>query len=283
MRVAELFKFIKARHDIWVARDAGKPKPWTKDPILQSYRFCNVYRELDKVTKHIALTWRDTNADQADLWFAMVVARKINWPASLVEIGYPVPWKRGIFEGAMAHRALRGEQLEGGAYMITAGVGEKWKGVPKYKFLAGEVFTPMWNKRAEIRPREGDTLAAFHARLMEHGNTVGSFIAAQIVADMKYVKPLKNASDWWTWAAPGPGSERGLNRVFTRGVDEKWNPKLWLDILTELRMKIDPLIKKAGMPFLHAQDLQNCLCEFDKYERVRLGEGKPRSKYQGAK
>lgn len=283
MRIAELFKFIKARHDIWVARDAGKPKPWTKDPILQSYRFCNVYRELDTVTKWIAANWRDPNADQADLWFAMVVARKVNWPDSLREIGYPVPWREGAFIRAMKERADRGEQLESGAYMITAGVGSKWKGIPKREFLARGVFTQMWTARATIRPREGDTLAAFHARLMEHGNTVGSFIAAQIVADMKYVQPLRSASDWWTWAAPGPGSERGLSRVFDFDLKQKWNPSQWLFHLTELRAKIDPLVKKAGMPFLHAQDLQNCLCEFDKYERVRLGEGKPRSKYQGAK
>jgi hypothetical protein len=31
---------------------------------------------------------------------------------------------------------------------------------------------------------------------------------------------------------------------------------------------------------LHAQDIQNCLCEFDKYERVRLGEGTPKQLYK---
>ena len=29
-----------------------------------------------------------------------------------------------------------------------------------------------------------------------------------------------------------------------------------------------------GLGDLHAADLQNCLCEFDKMERVRLGQGK---------
>lgn len=32
---------------------------------------------------------------------------------------------------------------------------------------------------------------------------------------------------------------------------------------------------------LCAQDIQNCLCEFDKYERVRLGEGAPKQRYPG--
>ncbi len=32
---------------------------------------------------------------------------------------------------------------------------------------------------------------------------------------------------------------------------------------------------------IHGQDCQNCLCEYDKMERVRLGEGRPRAKFRG--
>ena len=31
---------------------------------------------------------------------------------------------------------------------------------------------------------------------------------------------------------------------------------------------------------LEMRDIEHCLCEFDKYERVRLGQGKPRAKYK---
>jgi hypothetical protein len=40
--------------------------------------------------------------------------------------------------------------------------------------------------------------------------------------------------------------------------------------------------EKAELNF-HLQDVQNCLCEFDKYERVKYGQGKPRSSYPGAR
>jgi hypothetical protein len=56
--VPELFAFMKERHAIWERKVAGQPKPWTQDPILQSYRFCNVYRELDTVTVWINNNWR---------------------------------------------------------------------------------------------------------------------------------------------------------------------------------------------------------------------------------
>jgi len=48
-------------------------------------------------------------------------------------------------------------------------------------------------------------------------------------------------------------------------------------------LKLDPRtsvqIKKQG---LEAMDIQNCLCEFDKYRRLTLKEGKVRSRYPGA-
>ena len=31
---------------------------------------------------------------------------------------------------------------------------------------------------------------------------------------------------------------------------------------------------------LEMRDIEHCLCEYDKYERVRLGEGRPRAKYK---
>jgi hypothetical protein len=33
------------------------------------------------------------------------------------------------------------------------------------------------------------------------------------------------------------------------------------------------------VPMLEMRDIEHSLCEFDKYERVRLGQGRPRSKY----
>ena len=36
------------------------------------------------------------------------------------------------------------------------------------------------------------------------------------------------------------------------------------------------------MPEPHAQDVQNMLCEYDKLQRVRLGEGRPKQLFPGA-
>lgn len=280
-RVNALVKFIVERHEIHRKKRRGEPKPWTDNPFMQKYRFCNVFRELDTVTEWIAENWREPHADDPDLWFAMVIARLVNWPETLAEIGYPVPWHPDHFLAIMADRKRRKEKdrklnVYGPSYMIPAGP----KGVPKPTHQVSSIFNPMWEARESLRRIVEGRLSQAHRQLMLYAG-MGSFIAAQVIADLKYVEPMRSADDWSTWAAKGPGSERGLNRVLGRSVNASWCQSTWLYELQKLHAEIKPLLKKARLPRLHAQDLQNCLCEFDKIERVRLGEGKPKCKYPG--
>jgi hypothetical protein len=275
MRHSDLFDFIKERHAIYTRRQQGIKKPWTYDHILQNYRFCNVYRELDTVTQWIAKNWRDPNTNDNNVWFAMAVARLVNWPDTMEALGYPVPWNPKHFITTLAGLKMAGAKVFTGAYMIPADA----RYTSKAESIATAVLTPMWEKRNYIYEAT-DCLAHFHHRLMKF-NGMGSFLAGQVVCDAKYTTLLRDASDWETWACSGPGSRRGLNRVAGRPVNAPWKESDWFKTLTELKQVIDILVVDANMPAIHAQDLQNCLCEFDKYERVRLGEGKPRSRYPG--
>lgn len=280
MRTQDLFNFIEERHAVYTRKQRGLPKPWTQDPILQNYRFCNVYRELDTVTQWIAKNWRQPHTNDPDVWFAMAVARFVNWPDTLAEIGYPVPWDAYRFCEILEARKKRGEKVFTGAYMISAsGEYSRVYGSSKAGYIADFVLSPLWKNRDYVRQGSG-SLAHFYSRLIGF-NGVGSFMAGQIVCDTKYTRLLDTALDWWEFACPGPGSRRGLARVFKYPVNYNWKPDEWFVSLCGLKNSIGPLILNAGMPPIHAQDLQNCLCEFDKYERVRLGEGKPRSKYAG--
>jgi alpha-glutamyl/putrescinyl thymine pyrophosphorylase clade 1 len=274
LRSAEVFAWIRERHAVYGRKLAGEAKPWTQDPIIQSYRFCNVYRELDTVTIWIADNWRTPHTNDPDVWFAMAVARLVNWPDTLDVIGYPVPWDASGFVRTL--EKLRGTKVFTGAYMIPAGPAK----MSKPFYLATGVLGPLWEKRDYVRPRPEDTLASFHSRLMEFKG-MGSFLAGQVVCDTKYSESLLSANDWWTWACSGPGSRRGLARVFNLPVNYNWKETEWKKHLDELRVEISLMAHEAEMPIIHAQDLQNCMCEFDKYERVRLGEGKPRNNYQG--
>jgi hypothetical protein len=112
------------------------------------------------------------------------------------------------------------------------------------------------------------------------GNGLGSFMRGQIVADLKYVKFMIDAPDWWIWATPGPGSQRGLNIVYERPMHQSWKKGEWLLALQQLNELVTPLLKSYGMGPLHNQDLQNCLCEWSKYTKVERGEGRPRQVFR---
>jgi len=269
-----LVAWVKERESIRQKKEAGLPPPWTSDPIMSSYRFCNAYRSLDVVTRWIAGNWILPHKRDPDVWFAAVVARFINLPETLTEIGYPVPWDSRKFAKVLSKRRRQKLQIFNGAYMISS----KLPGQEKYVYLQKMVFGPLWKKREKLRPKVGDTLDGFHQRLLScYG--LGSFLAAQIVADVKIVEPLKSATDWWDFAASGPGSKRGLNRLLRRPVEAPWREEDWRAELAKLREEITPELKAAGLHPLSAQNVQNCLCEYSKYEKARLGEGHPKRKY----
>ena len=118
------------------------------------------------------------------------------------------------------------------AYVISAGPnkrGEKTgeKLYPdKPAFQVAEIFNPLWEARKFARPRAGDTLERFSARLNGF-KYLGSFYRGQIIADLKYVEPLRSASDWMTFAEPGPGSKPGLNLVLGRPAHAPWTDNEW--------------------------------------------------------
>ena len=110
---------------------------------------------------------------------------------------------------------------------------------------------------------------------------LGSFITGQIIADVKYAGVLKSAADWTMFAVPGPGSRRGLNRALGRDKNAPWQEADWRHELGKLQRLLEPRWHGAGMEPPHAQDLQNALCEWDKHERMRFGDGKPKQRYDG--
>lgn len=76
--------YLEAREALRVRREmGGSPDQWTTDPILRACRFCNVYREDDRVTRWINEHVRVPYAHHPELLTMLAIARWINWPDTL--------------------------------------------------------------------------------------------------------------------------------------------------------------------------------------------------------
>lgn len=268
-----LWQWIVARENARTVKEVIKaPPPYTTDPIIAAYRFCNVRREDDRGTIWIRENIRERFAGHPHLWFMLCIARQVNWPGTLAELIERAAWPSNpAFTPAMIttvlnDRKARGEKVYTGAYMISA---PATKGADKQSYIAETVCGGIWQHGLS-----GSTLRDVHASLMRF-NGWGNFMAYQAVVDMRFTPILAGAQDVETWAAAGPGTIRGLNRLHGRPVSASLSQQ---QALREMQV-IYPLVEReTGVP-LDFSDVPNILCETDKYLRVRNGDGKPRAKY----
>jgi hypothetical protein len=101
----------------------------------------------------------------------------------------------------------------------------------------------------------------------------GPFMCGQVIADLRHTRYLRDAPDVGRWAPLGPGSTRGLNRLAGRPLKQAVNQEQGLDEMLQLQAIVN---ERTGphVPPIELHDIQNCLCETDKYLR-----GKSRSLY----
>lgn len=238
----ELFWYwIRERESIRRLKESGAWKPWSKDQILNSYHFCNVRREDDRVTKEIrALALKYYNTEELPAFYAM--ARMFNHAPS-IEIAIT----KGE-DGLKSYRA-EGNKIFHTAYVVST-CGKSMDKIDYVKEVSDKVM------KIEV-PRK--SLASAHSALMTVDG-LGSFMAGQVVADLRNDRYLTEAWDK-NWCCPGPGSIKGLGYIFGRS-----NERLFDDQITELFGEMPSDIIKMN---IHAQDLQNCLCEYSKYWRIK--------------
>ncbi len=287
--------YMQVRRYFWTAAERERIKlnryalnlpkdQWTHDPIFQHYRFCNVYRELDKVTIWIRENWREPYKDHKNLAFAMAVARLINWPPSLEEIGFPDPWVPGTVRKILRHRKKSGHKVFTGAYLLGGGIppgGDRINHMidnvlnPLYKAWSALEYLPFVEDEGLVSPR--NSLRQAWLWFKQHKG-IGDFIAYEIVSDLRHTWYLENAYDIHTWANPGPGALRGLTRVWghhpkTRRKNGFIFPKA--DAIAAMQLLLEKSKDRLPdwMPPWEMRDVEHWLCEFDKYERIRHGEG----------
>lgn len=304
-QLESIVEFIYERHKIFIKKNVlQKPKPWTKDPFLSSYRFCNIYREIDTVSlwidEHIIRPYERNK----NLWFMLCIARLINWPETLQEMMdkgvWPVKtWDPDAVYAVLKDRANRGEKIITGAYIVNSVIpkGHVTTDRSKAYYIPYLGLDPLWKKRDELRPQMQRTLEeAVEALSQEKG--WGAFMSYQVIVDLSYSDQwLRKAEDFNLFTSPGPGTTRGMNRLMYGG---KKALKKADELRTPMQIalgKVNRLLRervarggdrwwtddfRTGFQELSMSNFSNANCEYDKYCRLLGGEGEPRSRYAGA-
>lgn len=276
---ARFLYWIEERHRVWEAKKYQHPKPWTNDEILQSYFFTSPYRENDKTTIWFREKIRNPLRESARVIFATACFRWFNFiPTGRTLIKY------GLLDEWDVHTARRvlGQQgkIFTGAFMINSPPGEtKLNAITR---RVNNVYKDRW--RLIQKANTWATLQQAHEDLSVYEG-LGGFMAYEIVCDLRYTKWLEKATDKMRWCNPGPGCIRGLYRITGREIKNKSNatsPKRyagWEDDMNRL-LKL-ARAKLPRMPPFEMREIEHSLCEWDKYERARLVDGKLKRRYQG--
>jgi hypothetical protein len=282
-----LLYFIWEREVIRIVKERGGERPYTNDPVLDRYKFTNIRRRDDRVSRWIIERIIEPNADRQDLWFVLLITRLINWPPTLqhlIDEGILFrdagDFEPGEFSASVERYKATGNKVYSGAYMVYPTKMDP--GGVKSLAVAKHIIAPALDlgDRIDFALQQEEPLIADFVADLSASFGISTFMAGQVAADLTYCLQLSRAADLYTYAPIGPGSSRGLNYLLNRSPSAGWSQEAFNCELTKVR---DAVVSELLIDDLTLHDVQNCMCEYSKYCRTVLGEGKPKSTYQPEK
>lgn len=301
-----LYNYIKRRYTIHLRKDVlRKDPPWTKDKVLQSFRFTNVRREHDRESrwaiKHIytnpSLCYEDKllNAILFRLYNKHETAELLSMPIQFYgkyRGEWNPEWYRALFEAALVEEPDR--VFFTGAFN-TGGLKRalKWylpKSLPDSSMeMRVLYFMQQLVQNTSVNKIKGCQTQQEVFQYLSGLMGIGNFLAYQIFVDMTHIPEFPFSENEFTVA--GPGCIMGLNYIF-----EDRDGMSYEECLFWVRDNIDWLFQEVlgkdwdpyksfwDLPgedrYLNLMSLENCFCELSKYIRVLDGTGRPRKTYK---
>lgn len=267
-----LCNWMRERERVRLAKSDGLQAPWTNDPVLRHYRFCNVCRIDDKVSQWLLKNWYEPFHNHKNSLIACVLARQFNRIETLAAIGFPKVWNPVRVHAVVQKQMLLGP-VYSAAYVITGTLSKEKKPHQSIYSVVDVIHKAKPLVNASSMKDTADMLMTFRG--------ISSFTSGQIVADLRHAIGGTWA-DRMQWAPIGPGSRRGMNRLLGRELLAKMRQGEFGGLLEALIENLGSEDMGGITDCMEAMDYQNCLCEFDKYSRVVHATGRfPKQKYKG--
>ena len=274
--------FAAERQEVFYKRIRGEPGPWTEDPTIANFRFCNVYRASDRTSQYLIreVIYNDQNGNAEDILLRILVFRLFNkietWQYLKERFGDIKCQTFSVRDYATAFepRVDSGEAVFGNAYIMCPhdafGMGRKYL---NYLALIEQMIKGDRITGAISRAR---ALKDVH-RLLRSYPLIGDFLAHQLSIDINYSELVDFSED--SIVVPGPGVKRGIARCFS-GIEGRE----YEDVVAWVRENQEHHFTRLGLRFrslwgrpLHCLDCQVIFNEMDKYCTIRELQSKKTS------
>lgn len=266
------WKFATERQHIFFKRFNGESYPWTRDKILNQYKFTNVYRAADRVSQYLIkhVIYKGSQKPE-EVFFRLMLFKLFNristWEFLQSELGR-ISYKDYAFK---RYDNLLLELLDSkipiysAAYIMASGrstFGYKRKHQNHLKLLE-----LMMKERVPYRLQQSKSMSEAY-NLLHSYPTIGDFLAYQYATDINY-STLTNFSEM-DFVKAGPGAKDGIAKCFKDFGDYSFE-----DIIRLMADNQEYEFERLGLDFnnlwgrnLQLIDCQNVFCEVDKYSRI---------------
>ena len=278
----ELFtNYINERESIRKAKESGMPFPWTNDPILRDYRFTNVRRTDDTVSKwYIEGIAQNPELNIEQKVLNAILFRCWNKPETSLIFQQPIKDFtreniKAIDEQATRVLDILGDDYKqyGSAY-FQSGLKGAWKreghSANRMLDLLSELLI---SYDIEAIIESPTPLDAFN--IIKGIKGIGDFLAYQIWVDLTYIPEFDQSEDSFTVA--GPGCRLGIDLLV-----EDRDGMTHEELIFHLRDNQHALDLDIDFT-LTVMDIENCFCEFSKYTKRTMGLNNRMRHYQKPK
>lgn len=278
------WKFAALRQEAFFHKLENGTYPYSKDSIINTYRFTNAYRASDRVSQYLirnVIYDPELSNSPKEVLFRILLFKLFNkidtWKLICSYVGKPTfeDYNFANYNEILNQAFSAGETIYSAAYIMPSAK-SAFGYVRKHSNHLKLIEFIISNNTAERLSEANNMQQAFE--IIKSFPGLGNFLAYQLLIDINYSRIINfSESDF---VMPGPGALGGISKCFvdTAGLNEKEIIKLVTD-----RQEIE--FDRLGLSFkslwgreLQLIDCQNLFCEVDKYSRVRHPEISGKSK-----
>jgi hypothetical protein len=263
----EISWFTRERLSIWGKKWRGEPPPYTSDPILARYRFCNVFREFDRQTIEFH-TLLNPIRDDFPLWLLNIFYyRMVARPETVRAVGllsFDEVANRAVYEKLSAYPRPR----YGTPYVFPVSTILRSETPTRELFVTQYLPSVMRKVAQEIEEWQKIPVADGVERIVPLFGFKLKFLWTEVLIDLAYQFPER--IDLFARFPVGPGALPTFKRI-----DAREEPSLLAERLAKLQF--DSGIIHNGTPLiLSAENWEGVGCEFRKYTNLKAGRGRRR-------